>query len=112
MTMMPAHAAPARMSAQPGPITWNGTFGTRKDAHPGCKKAAPILNNMEYRGIEYSVLQGLGRHVWKWSVSLDTGVSVGGRTATKSEAVAEAERTIDRALAPKKLRLVQPKTER
>src|SRR6478736_9413084 len=27
MTMMPAHAAPARMSAQPGPITWNGTEG-------------------------------------------------------------------------------------
>jgi hypothetical protein len=66
---------------------------------------------MKYRGIEYSVVQGIGRHVWKWSVSLDTGVSVGGRTAIKSEAVAEAERAIDRALAPKKLRLVQPKNE-
>jgi hypothetical protein len=68
--------------------------------------------NMKYRGIDYSVVQGIGRHVWKWSVSLDTGVSVGGRTATKSEAVAEAERVIDRALAPKKLRIVPPKTER
>ena len=66
---------------------------------------------MKYRGVEYTVVQGIGRHVWKWSVSLDSG-SVGGRTATKSEAVAEAERAIDRALAPKKLRLVQPKTER
>jgi hypothetical protein len=63
---------------------------------------------MKYRGIEYSVVQGIGRHVWKWSVSLDTGVAVGGRTATKPEALAEAERAIDRALAPKKLRLVQP----
>jgi hypothetical protein len=63
---------------------------------------------MKYRGIEYSVVQGIGRHVWKWSVSLDTSVSVGGRTATKPEAVAEAERAIDRALAPKKLRLVPP----
>ena len=71
-----------------------------------------VLNDMKYRGIEYSVVQGIGRHVWKWSVSLDTGVSVGGRTAIKSEAVAEAERTIDRALAPKKLRLVPPETER
>ena len=71
-----------------------------------------VFNDMKYRGIEYSVVQSVGRHVWKWSVSLDTGVSVGGRTASKSEAVAEAERVIDRALAPKKLRLVQPKTER
>src|SRR6202051_2718909 len=37
-----------------------------------------VFNDMKYRGIEYSVVQGIGRHVWKWSVSLDTGVSVGG----------------------------------
>jgi hypothetical protein len=66
---------------------------------------------MKHRGIEYSVVQGVGRHVWKWSVSLDTGVSVGGRTASKSEAVAEAERAIDRMPAKKKLRVVPPKTE-
>ena len=36
----------------------------------------------------------------------DTGVSVGGQAVTKSEAVANAERAIDRALASKKLRLV------
>jgi hypothetical protein len=66
---------------------------------------------MKYRGIEYSVVQGIGRHVWKWSVSLDAGVSVGGRTATKSEAVAEAERAIDRARAPKKLKLVRPERD-
>lgn len=63
---------------------------------------------MKYRGIEYSVVQGIGRHVWKWSVWLDTGVSVGGRTATKPEAVAEAERAIDRALASNKLRPAPP----
>ena len=34
----------------------------------------------------------------------NTGVPVRGQAAIKSEAVAEAERTIDRALAPKKLR--------
>jgi hypothetical protein len=44
--------------------------------------------------------------VWKWSVSFDTGVSARGEAAIKSEAVAEAERAIDRALAIKKLRLV------
>jgi hypothetical protein len=63
---------------------------------------------MKYRGIEYSVVQGIGRHVWKWSVS-GTNVSAKGQAASKSEAVAEAERAIDRALPPKKLRLVPPR---
>ena len=62
---------------------------------------------MQFSGIEYSVVQGIGRHIWKWSVSV-RGITVLGRARTKSEAVAEAERAIDRALAPKKLRLVRP----
>jgi hypothetical protein len=88
------------------------TLTRKSSSHCETALRAPILNDMKYRGMEYSVVQGIGRHVWKWSVSLDTGVSVGGRTATKSEALAEAERAIDRALAPKKLRIVPPKTER
>jgi len=36
---------------------------------------------------------------------------VTGQAATKAEAVAEAERAIDRALAPKKLKLVCPEGE-
>ena len=60
---------------------------------------------MRYRGIEYSLVQGLGRHLWKWSASV-ADVVITGQAATKSEAVREAERAIDRALAPKKLRLV------
>jgi hypothetical protein len=66
---------------------------------------------MKYRGIEYSVVQGIGRHVWKWSVSLDIGVSIGGQTAIKSEAWQKPSAQLT-ALAPKKLRLVPPKTER
>ena len=62
---------------------------------------------MKYRGIEYAVVQGNGRQVWKWSASV-AEVVISGQAATKSEAVAEAERAIDRALAPKKLRLVPP----
>jgi hypothetical protein len=34
--------------------------------------------------------------------------TVTGQAATKSQAAAEAERAIDRALAPKKLKLVPP----
>jgi hypothetical protein len=60
---------------------------------------------MRYRDIEYSLVQGLGRHLWKWSASV-ADVVITGQAATKSEAVREAERAIDRALAPKKLRLV------
>ena len=68
---------------------------------------------MKYRDTEYTVVQGIGRQLWKWSVSFDsnhsaTGQAATGQAATKREAVAEAERAIDRALAPKKLRLVPP----
>jgi hypothetical protein len=58
---------------------------------------------MKYRDIEYTVVQGLGRQLWKWGFALETKV-VTGQAATKAEAVAEAEQAIDRALAPKKLR--------
>jgi hypothetical protein len=66
---------------------------------------------MKYRDVEYTVVQGLGRQVWKWSVALGENASIKGQTATKAEAVAEAERKIDRTLAKKKLRLV-PREDR
>ena len=60
---------------------------------------------MKYRGIEYTVVQGIARQVWKWSVSV-AGVVINGRAKTRSDAVTNAERAIDRALASKKRRLV------
>ncbi len=60
---------------------------------------------MRYRDIEYSLVQGLGRHLWKWSASVAHGV-ITGQAHSKSAAVVEAEKAIDRALAPKKTRLV------
>lgn len=65
---------------------------------------------MKYRGVEYTVVQGIGRHLWKWGIALD-GKAVTGQAATKAEAVAEAERAIDRALAPKRLKLIRPDRE-
>jgi hypothetical protein len=65
---------------------------------------------MNYRGIEYSIVQGLGRNVWKWSASV-AGVAISGQEPIKKSAVAAAERAIDRELAPKKLRLVPPERE-
>ena len=61
---------------------------------------------MKYRDVEFTVLQGLGRQLWKWSTSLN-GIAIQGHAATKAEAIAEVERAIDRALTPKKLELIQ-----
>jgi hypothetical protein len=62
---------------------------------------------MRYRDIEYTVVQGIERGVWKWSASV-AGAVIMGQAATKSEAVAAAEKAIDRALAAKQVRLVPP----
>jgi hypothetical protein len=63
---------------------------------------------MKYRDIEYTVVQGIERGVWKWSASVD-GVVIMGQAAIKSEAVTAGEKAIDRALAPKRERLVPPR---
>jgi hypothetical protein len=76
----------------------------------GTTHAALIITWMKYRDIEYTLVQGIGLHLWKWSVSV-ADVVLRGQAATKAEAIAEAERAIDRALAPKKLRLV-PREDR
>jgi hypothetical protein len=54
----------------------------------------------------FPVVQGIGRHVWKWSFNFDADLRVVGQAMTKAEAISRAERAIDRALAAKKLRLV------
>jgi len=61
---------------------------------------------VKYREVEYTVVQGITRQLWKWSFSIDESIKAG-QAATKAEAVKEAERAIDRALAPKKLKLVR-----
>ena len=62
---------------------------------------------MEYRDIEYTVVQGIGRHLWKWSASV-ADVVITGQAYSKLAAVIEAKQAIDRALALKKVRLVPP----
>jgi hypothetical protein len=57
--------------------------------------------------ISSTVVQGIRRSLWKWSASVD-GVVIMGQAANKSEAVAGAEKAIDRELAPKKHRLIPP----
>jgi hypothetical protein len=66
---------------------------------------------LKYRDVEYTVVQGIGRQLWKWGLALE-GKVLRGQAATKAAAVAEAERAIDRALAQKNLRLVHPERDR
>jgi len=70
------------------------------------------LNGMKYRDVEYSIVQGVERGKWMWSLSLslDTNVKTSGQANNKPAAVIAAERAIDRALAPKKRRLVPPRS--
>jgi hypothetical protein len=70
---------------------------------------AGITNGMEYRGIEYSIVQGIERGKWIWSLSLDTSRHNSGQASNKPAAVIGAERAIDRALDTQKRRLVPPR---
>jgi hypothetical protein len=86
--------------------------GRYRNYRPGTEDAAFIARAkarlmMKYRDVEYTVVQGIERGLWKWSASV-AGVALTGQAAIKSEAAAGAERAIDRALAPKKVRIVPP----
>jgi hypothetical protein len=61
---------------------------------------------MEYRGKQYSVVQGLNG-LWKWSVVLD-GHTKSGKAPGREAGIKSAEKAIDRLLAPKKRRLIPP----
>jgi hypothetical protein len=91
-------------------------LGDNVRAGPGSKSKSPLGEavrrlELKYRDVEYTVVQGIGRQLWKWGFALE-GKGFTGQAATKAEAVAEAERAIDRALAPKKLKLVHPERDR
>jgi hypothetical protein len=62
---------------------------------------------MEYRGIEYSIVQGIERGAWKWSASV-AGVVLVDQAPNRSAAVAGAENAIERPLDVKKVRVVPP----
>ena len=57
--------------------------------------------SLNYREVEYTVVQGIERQLWKWSFSLE-GLFLKGQAATRAEAVAGAERAIDRVLTHKR----------
>ena len=64
---------------------------------------------IEYRQVEYALVQGIGGNIWKWSASIG-GAVIAGQAHSKAAAVTAAEKAIDRALAVNKVRLVPPET--
>ena len=66
-------------------------------------------DGMRYRDVDYTIVQE--RQLWKWGFAVYKK-SHTGEAATKTEAVSEAERAIDRALSLGKLRVVRQKSER
>jgi hypothetical protein len=66
---------------------------------------------MEYRGVEYRVVQTIERGIWMWTVAIEPRSSRGATSGTEKSrdaAIATAERAIDRWFGPKvaKLKLV------
>ncbi len=52
---------------------------------------------MEHRGFEFSVVQALGRNLWRWYMTINDAW-LSGEAQTQQAAVAEAQKAIDRAI--------------
>jgi len=62
---------------------------------------------LKYQDIEFTIVQGLCRELW----NTIEDVTLKGQAATKSEAIAEAERAIDRSRSRRNLKVVSPDRE-
>ena len=56
---------------------------------------------MEYRGKNYTTVQGVEPDTWKWAVQLDEKTVKSGEAKTRASAATNAVWAIDKALAPK-----------
>ena len=59
---------------------------------------------MEHRGVEYRIIQGIQRGLWKWSVETGTGTK-SGISDSKDAAMAAAKRAIDNSRSKAEIRL-------
>ncbi|MBT1515724.1 hypothetical protein KIP88_35180 [Bradyrhizobium sp. SRL28] len=58
---------------------------------------------MLYHGIEYSVVQGIVRHQWKWAATV-CGTKISGYGSTRDEAIDNAKKAIERAIQKQRLK--------
>lgn len=63
---------------------------------------------MEYRGKQFTVVQGINPDSWKWSVHLDEATIRTGEAKTRPKAMADAVIAIDHWLKPRKVKLAPP----
>ena len=63
-----------------------------------------VTRSARSAGVEYRIIQGIQRGLWKWSVETETGTK-SGISDSKDAAMAAAKRAIDSALDPKKRKL-------
>jgi hypothetical protein len=66
---------------------------------------------MEYRGKHFTIVEGAGPDSWKWTVHLDAKTVKSGGAETRSSAMTTVVWLIDKALEPKKVKLVPPSDE-
>jgi hypothetical protein len=52
---------------------------------------------MLYHGIEYSIVQGIVRHRWRWAATV-SGTKISGYGSTRDVAIGNAEKAIERAI--------------
>jgi len=50
---------------------------------------------MLFSGIEYSVVQGIERRLWKWAAKV-SGTELSGQGSTRDEAIEKAKKAIDK----------------
>ncbi len=66
---------------------------------------------MEYRGIQYTVVQGIGRDSWRWTVYLGEKTVKSGQATSRAAAMTSVVWLIDKTLKPKKVTLEPPSGE-
>jgi hypothetical protein len=64
----------------------------------GTESAPHKFSQYGYRGIEYAVVEGIGRYTWRWSAFIG-GAVLTGQAHSKQAAMVSAEKAIDRTLA-------------
>jgi hypothetical protein len=57
---------------------------------------------MEHRGKNYTIVQGVERDTWKWTVELDEKTVKSGEAKTRASAATNAVWAINKALGSKK----------
>jgi len=63
---------------------------------------------MEYRGKQYTIVQGVKPKSWKWAVHLDEKTVKSGEASSREAARNSVVWLIDKALSSKKMKLPPP----